>query len=333
MRLFGSTFDKIEALSTVIAIIVLVSLLAVFTIQFVSQYILYKKVVDNKLEDETIAKQIVKENKRYFLESETIVNSTVLSQKEKKEMIVPFRDYIENKKIRQKRCSIAGKAAFSLFFIVFAVFAVFGVVSKANGDVMKLGDTSALIIKTASMSTKNEANTYLETNNLDNQIEVFSLIGITSSESYEVYDILAFKNEKDNNIIVHRLVRIDVEDGKLLYTLRGDANDASAAYETRISGDLIIGKYNGFSSFFIGIILNYLTSFIGIIAVIFALALITYYEVLGDRSEKLIAKRKEIIYTIIDSDIYYSLTNAKTINYCFVLEKDKHGNVLKGDSK
>ena len=66
------------------------------------------------------------------------------------------------------------------------------------------------VVRTSSMAEKNEENTYLFENNLDDQIQVFDLIRtekIPDEMDLELYDIVVY--ETDGMLIVHRIVEIE----------------------------------------------------------------------------------------------------------------------------
>lgn len=69
----------------------------------------------------------------------------------------------------------------------------------------------------------------------------------------KINDIYAFYNP-DGQIIVHRLVAIYDDEGEITYQFKGDANAASAPYETDVTMDKIIGKYTGYQNFIAGCI-------------------------------------------------------------------------------
>jgi len=66
------------------------------------------------------------------------------------------------------------------------------------------------VIKSGSMADKNENNTYLFDNNLNNQLQVFDIIvthKMPAEEDIELYDIIVY--EKDGLYVVHRVVGIE----------------------------------------------------------------------------------------------------------------------------
>lgn len=87
------------------------------------------------------------------------------------------------------------------------------------------------VVKTGSMAEKNPKNTYLETNNLDNQIETFDLIRtekLPEEMELKLYDIVVY--ETDGMLIVHRIVEIEEPNEShpdcRHFKLQGDAVDS-----------------------------------------------------------------------------------------------------------
>lgn len=140
------------------------------------------------------------------------------------------------------------------------------------------------------METVNNENNYIEEHNLTNQIEQYSLIGIDkiySENDIKLYDILAYKSES-GSIIVHRVIRIyqNEETNVTYYTLRGDANDTSSAEELTLTFDKVVGKYNGFQNYGLGVTLIYLQSNIGLVALAASFLFLITYNVAEGLIEK-----------------------------------------------
>lgn len=86
------------------------------------------------------------------------------------------------------------------------------------------------VVKTGSMAQKNEKNTYLDSNNLENQIQMFDLIRtekLPDEMELELYDIVVY--ETDGMLIIHRIVGIEEPNEShpdcRHFRLQGDAVD------------------------------------------------------------------------------------------------------------
>ena len=185
---------------------------------------------------------------------------------------------------------------------------------KLMGETFYFGNTTMLTIKTGSMETANDANTYLDENNLTNQIEQYSIITLNkvkSDDELNLYDIAAY--EHDNTIYVHRIIRkyTNLTTGVTYYTFRGDANSESLSFELTITLDDIVGKYTGFQNYGLGVTLTYLQSTIGIVAMAAALIFLITYNVTEDRIETNYYKRILLISQELDKKLGFVTSEVK----------------------
>ena len=199
---------------------------------------------------------------------------------------------------------IVGNTVLVVFYSLFLFALGSAIYARSQGELITLGDTTCVIISSASMEEKNARNTYLDDFGLDDQISPYALIGLKKAEKEEIalYDIVAVRDD-DNRLVVHRVVAIEEKDGQRLYTLRGDANAASADYERNLTYEEIVGRYNGFQSFALGVIVYYFQSGIGFITLCFALILLGLYDALDIFLGKKIQMRKEALYPSIDAEL------------------------------
>lgn len=207
----------------------------------------------------------------------------------------------EKEKRRKKRSRIYTIIFSSIFVLIIILIASF----KLNGESFYLGDETYIVIKTGSMETVNEKNKYIKENNLNNQITQFSLIGLKKikEEDIKVYDVVGFKND-EGDIIVHRIIRINYnsEENKNYYTFQGDANSSSNKYELAVSYDKFVGKYTGFNNYGLGVLITYLKSSAGIVALsscIFFLVTFNYSE---DAIDKEYKKRFKYVADVYDNN-------------------------------
>ena len=123
---------------------------------------------------------------------------------------------------------------------------------------------------------------------------------VSSDEEIELYDILAYKYK--GTTYVHRVIKIftDEETGTTCYTLRGDANSSSLSFETNITLDDIVGKYNGYQNYGLGVAFFYLQSNIGIVAIISAMLFVISFDFSEGKIEKAYYKRSEYILEQIE---------------------------------
>ena len=133
------------------------------------------------------------------------------------------------------------------------------------------------VVNTGSMSYKNKKNTYLTSNNLNNQIQTFDLIATHSlpkEEDLKLYDIVVY--EVNGYFIIHRIVGIEEPNEKhpdsRLFMLQGDANEFADSFPVLYKQ--IRGIYTGHRIPFVGSFVLFMQSPAGwlcILLVAFAL--------------------------------------------------------------
>ena len=290
-----------------VSLFVVIGLAITFTILF-SLYALYKKKhIKNGHEDEKLLNDL---KKKYHnqLSDDVIISSYLIIKHEDPKMDSTLKNgltcvydrktlnELKRKKLlhlmvkdeeKAKNRKKVGKA-FSIFLYAI-IFIFLGLIAyyKLNNESFYFGNTSYIVIQTGSMETVNKSNDYISKNNLNNQIYQYSMIGIdkVKTEDINTYDIIAFKNSK-NETIVHRVINIVIKDDTYYFTFRGDANNGSDVSEINVTSDKIVGKYNGFQNFGLGVATTYFKSSAGIVA----LASATIFLFAFDFSEDLIEK-------------------------------------------
>ncbi len=274
-----------------VALLTIIGLAITFTILFILYASYKKKHIKYGHEDEKLLKELIIKYKHLFKGekfdiSTDKVNSTnneikCISKIRNVETYLYYHPDIEDKDKRRlakvlniedmkdkKRKKISYIFSFTFLFIFTLLFS-FIISFKVQNDAFFIGDKTYIVIKTGSMEEANEKNTYIKENNLNNQINRFSLISIQKidEKKLNLYDVVAFKND-EGEIIVHRLVRINYNsaENKNYYTFQGDANTSSAKYEIAVHYEDIIGRYTGFNNFGLGVLITYLKSSAGIVA-------------------------------------------------------------------
>ncbi len=190
-----------------------------------------------------------------------------------------------------------------LLYAIVLAFLALAISFNLNGESFFFGNTTYMVIKTASMETVNTKNTYIKDNNLNNQITQYSMIGVDKVEENDIklYDVLAFKNSQ-NETIVHRVVNINFKDNVKYYTLRGDANSASDISEMAVTFDNVIGKYNGFSNFGLGVATTYFKSTAGIVALSSVVVFMIAFDTSENTIDKEYKRRTLVLASIYDKE-------------------------------
>ena len=171
------------------------------------------------------------------------------------------------------------------FIVIFLGILGFNIYSKVTNSLYSINGTTYITIATGSMATKNEENTYLTTNSLDNQIKQFSLIGldkVEDSSNLKVYGIYAYKNE-DNQLIVHRIIKSEVIDNEVYYTFRGDANPKSDYF--LVNAKDVLYEYTGYQNVPLGYFLSFLSSIVGITALIYIVVALSFNDYFDSKKE------------------------------------------------
>lgn len=311
-----SSAERLESVATIVSIAVIALLAITLGGLFMLYYHYYSKCIKGQIEDEYIHDEIIAENKKFFKEEGEKLSETdrQFCYRYNERKLLQLHLYEKNH--GKNRMKIVSNIFLVIFYLVFVSMMSFAIYVRASGELFSINNTSCLIIKSGSMEEKNEYNSYLEENNLNDQISTYSLIGIEKVEEQELkkFDIIAFRDDKER-IIVHRIIRIKEDEGKIYVETRGDSNMASASYEIKIPYERIIGRFNGFQSFGLGIVIYYFQSGIGMITLAFALILLGFYDILDARLGKLIADRKLVLAIGIDYDMNIALFNHQELPY------------------
>lgn len=171
------------------------------------------------------------------------------------------------------------------FIVIFLGILGFNIYSKVTNSLYSINGTTYITVATGSMATKNEENTYLTMNSLDNQIKQFSLIGLDKVEdplNLKVYGIYAYKNE-DNQLIVHRIIKSEVIDNEVYYTFRGDANPKSDYF--LVNAKDVLYEYNNYQNVPLGYFLSFLGSIVGITALIYIVIALSFNDYFDSKKE------------------------------------------------
>ena len=318
--------EKLGSIAFVVSICVIIGFAIVFSILF-ALYGYYKiKNIKNGHENvviETSLKrryrkilnnpktEVIDDNLYYELQGQTkesktylrVDNTDNLEENVKESTINTIYDSIIDDKRRNKKFQIIYNIFFGILYAVLVVIFGFALGFRLGGEQLFFGNTTLMTIQTGSMETINKENKYIFENNLTDQIEQFSLIGIdkVAQEDIELYDILAYQSES-GDIIVHRVTRIytSLDTNITYYTLKGDANTSSSAEELTLTYDKVIGRYNGFQNYGLGVTLTYLQSNIGLVAIAAAAIFLITYNVTESLIDKAYDNQTLIISKKID---------------------------------
>ena len=219
-----------------------------------------------------------------------------------------LKDY-EKHKEKKKSCAIECMSSILLcaFLVVAFIFSMYAGCDTTNYN----EDIPAFnVVRSSSMSVKNEKNEYLFKNNLNNQLETFDLILIhkkPKQEELKKYDIVVY--EIDNVLVIHRIVNIEEPNEKhpdeRWFLLQGDA--ISQADRFPVKYEQIKGIYKDQKVPFIGSFILFMQSPFGYMCMILVALAIIFTPIFEKSIEKATKERLDIILST-NHDVELALT-------------------------
>lgn len=275
--------SNVEIIALIVTIICLLSFCLVFTFLFRHYYLNLIKDVNEGKEDIDL------------------IDSAIIEEEEKKSK-------------KKKALKITGKVVGYTLLGIVVLFFLSSLVSKFMNDKIVVGDSTMIVIASGSMEERNEANSYLDEFNLNNQINTYDIVGITKykdQSEVKLYDVVAFKGD-DNVTYVHRI--IDIKENNT-YVTRGDSNNLSdndgRLYKGNLTFDRIIGKYNGTRIKTVGIFVVFLQSNSGIITVISIIYCMLMFDHFRNKYDKAIEERTNKLIELLE----YNLSEHKSVDF------------------
>src|SRR5574344_1812390 len=138
--------SNVEIIALIVTIICLLSFCLVFTFLFRHYYLNLIKDVNEGKEDIDL------------------IDSAIIEEEEKKSK-------------KKKALKITGKVVGYTLLGIVVLFFLSSLVSKFMNDKIVVGDSTMIVIASGSMEERNEANTYLDEFNLNNQINTYDIVG------------------------------------------------------------------------------------------------------------------------------------------------------------
>ena len=205
-----------------------------------------------------------------------------------KAVLKPETYEITKYRIKKKRTWVKVlKYTFSTLIVVILLGLIgTGLYFKISKTTPVINGTTYVTVLTGSMSEKHEDNDYLESMNLDNQIEQFALIGLSKVEDpkdIKLFDVYAYL-DNHGDLIIHRIVKEEVIDNKTYYTFRGDANEISD-YNLIEESDVLY-KFNGYKNVPLGYIFSFINSIIGQITIAYILIALIVLDIYDSKKDK-----------------------------------------------
>ena len=189
--------------------------------------------------------------------------------------------------------------SFLLCLAVMAAFACALYIHASEGRPAN-GIPSIKVVKSDSMAWKEESNTYLYENGLDDQIQMFDLVichHLPPEDELELYDIVVYK--QDDMYVIHRIVGIEEPNEKhpneRHFLLKGDAVQWADKYPV-LYGQMQ-GIYEGIRIPFVGSVVLFLQSPAGWLCVL----LLVFSMIATPIVEKKLKKEKDQRIAILNA--------------------------------
>lgn len=211
----------------------------------------------------------------------------------------------EKIKRRKKRNKLIRNILFYLVLVVVVPIFIFSIINRITNNSIMLGNRGIIVVASGSMSEQHKVNTYLQTNNLNNQFNTYDIIIIEKVEKpsdLNVYDVIAFENDEGINVI-HRIRDKKYGPDGVHYVTRGDSNNKDDSFQPMFEN--VIGKYTNKRISGIGVFIMFFQSYAGIITVLS----IVYCMIMIDRMSNKINKVQEARIKLLEEIIDYSEEN------------------------
>lgn len=213
--------------------------------------------------------------------------------------------YENNKKVRRRQKGMEVVKNIAYYLVLAFLIPIFGlsIYSRIKDNVTNIGGNSVLVVASGSMSYKEESNTYLVTNNLNNQFNTYDMIVVAKVEKVSdlhVYDVIAYRNDRGVNII-HRIRDIQIENGITRFITRGDAVKSDDSYHSKFED--IIGVYQDKRIPSLGVFIMFFQSYAGIITVVSVVYTMIFISRFNRKLEEATYDREEILNDLFDVDL------------------------------
>lgn len=226
----------------------------------------------------------------YFSYRKSSVNQIETGKRDIDLIDAALREKDPKIKKRRKISGILRTALFVLFLAIIIPVLIISVIGRFTTE--PVFDEGLIVVASGSMSQRNEANTYLDTEHLDNQFNTYDVIVIRkvkSAEELKQYDVIAYRDRDGKTTIIHRIREIiEVSDGSpggVRFITRGDSNNSDDFYRPNL--DDVMGVYTGGRAQTIGIFVMFVQSVPGIITIAAVLYCLVMVDIVSRKIEKI----------------------------------------------
>lgn len=199
---------------------------------------------------------------------------------------------------KNKKCKGIDYVLSLLLCLILCVVFAFSLIVGIKGDDFSEKTPTLSVVRSSSMETKHEKNTYLVENNINNQISTFDLIlTYKAPDEYDLklYDVVVY--EVNGNLIIHRIVGIEepnkTHPNERWFLCQGDAVETPDRFPVRY--DQIKGIYRGERIPMIGSFITFMQSPAGWLCIMLVLAAVIITPILESKLTKERFKRYQFI--------------------------------------
>ena len=223
---------------------------------------------------------------------------------------------VNNRRSSSKLDAIWKKIKKALLIALIAIlvpFLLISLYSKLTSGVAMIGGKGMIAVASGSMSQKNAENAYLA--NINNQFDTYDMIVLERADSpsdLQIYDVIAFVNDKGVNVI-HRIVGIQNTTDGTRYVTRGDSNNKDDDYKP--SFDDVIGEYTGSRVPYVGVFAMFLQSYSGMITIAAVIYCLFMIEMIGNKVY--VAREKRLSFLLESIDFREETTGDSNLNSHF----------------
>ena len=235
-----------------------------------------------------------------------------------------IKEIDSHKKENPKHAFIKEWGVSGIFFILVIILFIFSLYINLTGNKTPQKGPVLKVVRSSSMSCKNEQNKYLLENNLNNQFSTFDII-ITSKLpdefDLELYDVVLY--EYNDKLIIHRIIKIEEPNEKhqncRYFQLQGDAVDTPDKFP--VLYEQMRGIYTGKKISNIGSLTVFMQSPAGYLCILLVIFSVIAVPLIEKKLEKEKMLRYDLYLNKSTNDMTYEETVKEELDVCIKEEK------------
>lgn len=210
------------------------------------------------------------------------------------------KEYLRNQRI-SRALNWLNRIFSAVLCLVFSAAFLFAMYMNIMQDRPANGIPSIKVVKSESMASKNEKNTYLITNDLNDQFQMFDVVfcrHLPAEEELELYDVVVYK--QDDIYVIHRIVGIEEPNenhpNERHFLLQGDAVERPDKFPVLYSQ--MQGIYEGERIPYVGSFVLFMQSPAGWLCIL----LVLFAMIATPIVEKKLKQETDARFRLIESD-------------------------------